>query len=222
MQVYPSKNNAAEFLYTKLLPSLNSQPLRSNFDQGPAEYLEIPDPIASSSFHPLAKLALTTTPQSGMRTSKYSSLLLMTAAVDLAYTEIERAPPSSMDPEDTRILKLTGRNLANFASTMNANTVGDGTLGRSLSSTWDLLDKLQKKLGTTASKAMDQYSHGLSKSAQNDDFSNGTIRSLRTDTGSAAYPLFGRLRRDDYENVVKKNDGRTETRSNFDSSCFNG
>ena len=204
MQVYPSKNNSAEFLYTKLLPSLNSQPLRSNFDQGPAEYLEIPDPIASSSFHPLAKLAMTTTPQSGMRSSKYSSLLLMNAAVDLAYAEIERAPPSSMDPEDTRILKLTGRNLANFASTMNANTVGDGTLGHSLSSTWDLLDKLQRKLGVTASKAMDQYSHGLSKSALNDDFSKGSIKSLRTDAGSAAYPLFGRLRRDDYENVVKK------------------
>jgi hypothetical protein len=204
MQVYPSKNNTAEFLYTKLLPSLNAQPLRSNIDQGPAEYLEIPDPIASSSFHPLAKLAMTSTPQSGMRSSKYSSLLLMSAAVDLAYAEIERAPPSSMDPEDTRILKLTGRNLANFASTMNANTVGDGTLGRTLSSTWDLLDKLQKNIGVTASKSMDQYSHGLSKSALNDDFSKGSIKSLRTDAGSAAFPLFGRLRRDDYENVVKK------------------
>jgi hypothetical protein len=128
----------------------------------------------------------------------------MNAAVDLAYAEIERAPPSSMDPEDTRILKLTGRNLANFASTMNANTVGDGTLGQSMSSTWDLLDKLQRKLGVTASKAMDQYSRGLSKSVLNDDFSKGSIKSLRTDAGSAAFPLFGRLRRDDYENVVKK------------------
>ena len=204
MQVYPSKNNTAEFLYTKLLPSLNAQPLRSNTDQGPAEYLEIPDPIASSSFHPLAKLAMTSTPQSGKRSSKYSSLLLMSAAVDLAYAEVERAPASSMDPEDTRILKLTGRNLANFASTMNANAVGDGTLGQSLSSTWDLLDKLQKTLGVTASRSMDQYSHGLSKSALNDDFSKGSIKSLRTDAGSAAFPLFGRLRRDDYENVVKK------------------
>lgn len=204
MQVYPSKNNTAEFLYTKLLPSLSSQPLRSNFDQGPAEYLEIPDPIASSSFHPLARLAMTTTPQTGTRTSKYSTLLLMNAAVDLAYAEIELAPLSSMDPEDTRILKLTGRNLANYASTMDASTVGDGTLGQSMSSTWDLLDKMQKKLGVTASKAMDQYSHGLSKSAKIDDFSKGTIKSLRTDAGSAAYPLFGRLRRDDYENVVKR------------------
>ena len=204
MQVYPNKSNTAEFFYTKLLPSLNSQPLRSNTDQGPTEYLEIPDPIAASSFHPLAKLAMTTTPQNGMRSTSYSSLLLMNAAVDLAYAEIELAPPSSMDPEDTRILKLTGRNLANFASKMDANTVGDGTLGQSLSSTWDLLDKLHQKIGVTASRAMDQYSHGLSKSALNDDFSKGSIKSLRTDAGSAAYPLFGRLRRDDYENVVKK------------------
>ena len=204
MQVYPSKNNTAEFLYTKLLPSLNSQPLRSNFDQGPADYLEIPDPIASSSFHPLARLAMTTTPQSGRRSSKYSTLLLMNAAVDLAYAEIELAPSSSMDPEDTRILKLTGRNLANFASTMDVSTVGDGSLGQSMSSTWDLLDKMHKKLGVTASKSMDQYSHGLSKSAMSDDFSKGSIKSLRTDAGSAAYPLFGRLRRDDYENVVKR------------------
>ena len=204
MQVYPSKNNTAEFLYTKLLPSLNSQPLRSNFDQGPAEYLEIPDPIASSSFHPLARLAMTTTPQSGTRTSKYSTLMLMNAAVDLAYVEIELAPTSSMDPEDTRILKLTGRNLANYASTMDASTVGDGTLGQSMSNTWDLLDKLHKKLGVAASKAMDQYSHGLSRLAMNDDFSKGCIKSLRTGAGSAAFPLFGRLRRDDYENTVKK------------------
>jgi hypothetical protein len=204
MQVYPSKNNTAEFLYTKLLPSLNSQPLRSNFDQGPGDYLEIPDPIASSSFHPLARLAMTTTPQSGRRSSKYSTLLLMNAAVDLAYAEIELAPSSSMDPEDTRILKLTGRNLANFASTMDVSTVGDGSLGQSMSSTWDLLDKMHKKLGVTASKSMDQYSHGLSKSAMSDDFSKGSIKSLRTDAGSAAYPLFGRLRRDDYEKVVKR------------------
>jgi hypothetical protein len=204
MQVYPSRSNTAEFLYTKLLPALNSQPLRSNQDQGPAEYLDIPDPISASTYHPLAKLAMTSTPQMGMRSSKYSSLLLMNAAVDLAYAEIENAPPHSMDPEDTRILKLTGRNLANFASTLDASTVGDGTLGQSLSNTWDLLDKLQKKIGVTASKAMDQYSHGLSKSALSDDFSKGSIKSLRTDAGSAAFPLFGRLRRDDYENVVKR------------------
>ena len=34
-------------------------------------------------------------------------------------------------------------------------------------------------------------------------FSKGTIPSLRTETGSVAHPLFGRLRRDNYENVVK-------------------
>ena len=81
MQVYPSKNNTAEFLYTKLLPSLNSQPPRSNQDQGPAEFLEIPDPISASTYHPLAKLAMTSTRQMGMRSAKYSSLLLMNAAV---------------------------------------------------------------------------------------------------------------------------------------------
>jgi hypothetical protein len=30
------------------------------------------------------------------------------------------------------------------------------------------------------------------------------IKSLRTDAGSAAFPFFGRLRRGDYENVVKR------------------
>lgn len=204
MQVYPSKANTAIFLYEKLLPALNAQPLRSNLDQGPAEYLEMPDPISASTYHPLARLAMTTTPQMGARPSKYSSLLLMNAAADLAYAEVENAPPASMDPEDTRILKLTGRNLANFASTLESSTVGDGTLGQSLSSTWDLLDKLHKKISSTASRAMDQYSHGLSKSALSDEFSKGSIKSMRTDAGSAAFPLFGRLRRDDYENVVKK------------------
>ena len=203
MQVYPSRKNTAEFLYTKLLPALNAQPLRSNLDQGPADYLEIPHPISASTYHPLAKLAMTTTPQIGARTSKYSSLLLMNAAADLAYAEIENAPASSMDPEDTRILKLTGRNLANFASSMDANTVGDGTLGTSLSSTWDLLDKLQKKINLTSSKPMDQYTHGLPKSALSDDFSKGIIKTMRTDPGSLAYPFFGRLRRDNYEEVVK-------------------
>ena len=204
MQVYPSKKNDAEFLYTKLLPALNSQPLRSNLDQGPADYLDVPDAISASTFHPLAKLAMTTTPEAGKRTSKYASLLLMNAAADLAYAEIENAPASSMDPEDTRILKLTGRNLANFASTMEVSTVGDGTLGASLSSTWDLLDKLHKKIGFTSSKAADQHTLGLSKLSLGDEFSKGVITSLRTDAGSAAHPLFGRLRRDDYENVVKK------------------
>ena len=85
----------------------------------------------------------------------------MNAAVDLAYVEIELAPTSSMDPEDTRILKLTGRNLANYASTMDASTVGDGTLGQSMSNTWDLLDKLHKKLGVAASKAS-RIAKGLS------------------------------------------------------------
>lgn len=203
MQVYPSRKNNASFLYTKLLPALNSRPLRSNLDQGPAEYLEMPNKIAAQSYHPLARLALTSSPAPNTRASKYATLLVMNAAVDLAYAEIENAPPHSMDPEDSRILKLTGRNLASFASTINPNTVGDGTLGSSLSDTWDLLDKLLKKINFAASKAMDQYSHGLSASAMRDDFAKGQIVSLKTCPGSAAFPLFGRLRRDNYEQVVK-------------------
>lgn len=204
MQVYPSKRNNAEFLYTKLLPALNARPLFSNLDLGPADFLEPPDLISAASFHPLARLALTTTPQANARPSKYASLLVMNAAMDLAYAEIADAPPSSMDPEDTRILKLSGRNLSNFASTIDPNTVGDGSLGPSLSNTWDLLDKCLKKLTFSSSKSMDQHSHGLPASALNDSFSKGTVSTLRTDAGSAAHPLFGRLRTDNYANTVKE------------------
>lgn len=203
MQIYPSKRNNAHFLYTKLLPSLNSQPLLTNLDQGPHEFLEPPDPISALSFHPLARLALATTPTNGARPSRYSSLLIMNAAMDLAYAEIEKAPPSSMDPEDSRILQLTSRNLANYASTIDPTTVSDGSLGNSLSQTWDLLDKLLKKLDFTASKPMDIQSHGLSTSAKSDALSKGTITSVRTDTGSVAHPLFGRLRTDNYAEVVR-------------------
>jgi len=191
-------------LYTKLLPALNARPLFSNLDLGPADFLEPPDVISASSFHPLARLALTTTPKAGARPSKFSSLLVMNAAMDLAYAEIADAPPSSMDPEDTRILKLSGRNLANFASTLDPNTVGDGSLGPSLANTWDLLDKCLKKLTFSSSKSMDQHSHGLPASALNDPFSKGAVSSLRTDAGSAAHPLFGRLRTDNYANTVKE------------------
>jgi hypothetical protein len=204
MQVYPSRKNNASFLYTKLMPSLNSRPLLSNLDQGPAEYLEVPDEISSQSYHPLALLALTTSPDLVSRTSKYVQLLVKNAAVELAYRDIENLPPSSMDPEDTRILKLTGRNLANFASTINPNTVGDGTLGATLSETWDLLDKLLRKISSASSKAIDQSSHGLTAAAMNDDFAQGKIISMKTHSGSAAYPLFGRLRTDNYDQVVKE------------------
>jgi len=149
MQVYPSKRNSAKFLYTKLLPSLNVQPLLSNLDQGPHEFLEPPDEISALSFHPLARLVLTTTPSIGANPAKYSALL------DLTYAEIENAPPYSMDPEDSRIFKLTGRNLANYALTIDPLSVGNGSLGTSLSSTWDLLDKLLKKLSYSSSKVMD-------------------------------------------------------------------
>lgn len=203
MQVYPSRKNNAAFLYTKLLPALNSRPLLSNLDQGPAEYLEVPDPISAQSYHPLAKLALTSTPAVGNRSSKYSSMLVMNAAVNLAYNEIESLGPSSMDPEDSRILKLTGRNLANFASTIDPNTIGDGSLGGSLSDTWETLDRLLKKISIASSKPMDQYSHGLSVAAMNDDFAQGKIVSMNSHAGSAAHPLFGRLRRDNYDEVVK-------------------
>jgi hypothetical protein len=136
---------------------------------------------------------MSTTPAAGFRSSKYTTLLVMNAALDLAYSEIEKCGPSSMDPEDSRILKLTGRNVANFASTINVNTVGDGTLGVTLSDTWDLLDMVLKKINFAASKPMDQYSHGLSVSAMNDDFAQGKIVSMKTHAGSAAHPLFGRL-----------------------------
>jgi len=95
-------------------------------DQGPHEFLEPPDEFSALSFHPLARLVLTTTPSIGACPAKYSALLVMNAAVDLAYAEVENAPPSSMDPEDSRILKLTGRNLANYASTIDPLSVGNG------------------------------------------------------------------------------------------------
>jgi len=203
MQVYPSKKNNAAFLYTKLMPSLNARPLLSNMDQGPSEFLPVPNAISAQSYHPLARLALTSSPATGCRQAKYATLLVMNAALEMAYGEIESMPASSMDPEDTRILRLAGRNLANYASTISPTTVGDGTLGASLSATWDLLDKVLKKLNFCASKPMDQYSHGLPASAMKDNFSQGKIVSLATAPGSAAHPLFGRIRRDNYEVVVK-------------------
>ncbi len=204
MQVYPDKKNNAEFLYTKLLPALNSRPLWSNLDLGPSEFLKVPDKITRQNFHFLARLALTTVPVAGARPSQYSTLLLMNAAVDLAYRSIENAPPGSMDPEDTRILTLSGRNLSNFASTLNGNTVADGTLGSALSSTWDLLDKLLKKLKYSSSKPMDQHSHGMPPSALTDNFSKGIVSSLRVEPGLASHPFFGRFRRDNYALVVKE------------------
>ena len=203
MQVYPSRKNTAAFLYTKLLPALNSRPLLSNLDQGPAEYLDVPHPIAAQSYHPLARLALTTTPALGYRSSKYATLLVMHGAVELAYQEIERLGPGTLDPEDTRILKLAGRNLANFSSVISPNTVGDGSLGGTLSGTWELLDKLLQKLAFATSKPIDHSSRGLSNAAMNDDFAQGKIVSMKTHAGSAAHPLFGRLRRDNYASIVK-------------------
>lgn len=204
MQVYPNKRNNAGFLYEKLLPALNSRPLWSNLDLGPAEYLEVPDQRFSNNYHFLAKLALTTIPASGAYPSKYTSLLVMNAAVDLAYRSIESAQPGSMDPEDTRILKLSGRNLASYSSTLESKLVGDNKLGASLSSTWELLDRLLKKINFSSSKPMDQHSHGMSTAALSDSFAKGKVSIMRTEPGSACFPLFGRFRRDNYENVVKE------------------
>lgn len=203
MQVYPHKRNNAEFLYTKLLPALNDRPLMANLEMGTAEYHEVPDAIAATTYVDLARLALTSTPVTGSRPSSYVSLLLMNAAVEMSYQSIADAAPSSLDPEDTRILKLTGRNLANYGSTIDPSTVPDGTLGASLSFTWDLLDRLLKKINFASAKPMDQHAHGLAASARTDSFSKGAVTSLQGDPGAAAHPFFGRLRRDDYENVVK-------------------
>lgn len=196
MQVYPSKRNSAVTLYTKLLPALNARPLRSNLDHGPSEWWPTPDLISSQSFHPLAQLALTTTPATGYRTSRYAHLLLQTAAVELAMRQ-ELVPHPSVDPEDARIFQLVGRNVANYASTVSPMTVGDGSLGGTLVETWELLDRLLQQLNARTSKPADQYSHGLEKEQQQD-----VISTLVTSPGSAAHPLFGRLRRDNYEEVV--------------------
>ena len=205
MQVYPSKKNVASFLYTKLLPSLNSRPLMSNKESGPAEFYYPPATMeAADQYHELARLALTTIPELGARSAKYSTLLLMNAAVDIAYRGIQDARPSSMDPEDSRILKLTARNLANYASTIDPKIVTDGTLGGALSNTWDLLDRLLQKLSVASSKPLDQHSaHAGRGEDMNSDFAKGLLKNLRAGEGAAAHPFFGRLRRDNYEEVVK-------------------
>jgi len=203
MLVYPHKKHGAELLYTSLLPSLNSRPLWSNLDEGPAEYMDLPDADDVITFQPLSLLALTTIPVAGARPSKYSSFLVMSAAVDIAYQSLTSMGPGSMDPEDSRILKLSGRNLANSAASLDPGTVSDGSLLSTLTYTWNLLDRLLQKLNITSSKPTDQYSHGLSSESLSDNFSKGSITTFQTDSGSASHPLFGRFRRDDYENVVK-------------------
>jgi hypothetical protein len=80
--------------------------------------------------------------------------------------------------------------LANYASTLDPLSVADGTLGASLAGTWDLLDKVLKKLSYAAAKPVDIYSHGLSATAQNDAFAKGSLVSLRTHAGSVAHPLW--------------------------------
>jgi hypothetical protein len=227
LQVYPSRKNNAEFLYAKLLTSLNSRPLLSNnnADAGgpPAEFYYPPATAkVARQYHQLALLALTTIPEWNMPSSRYSSLLVRTAAVDIAYRGIEDARPASMDPEDSRILQLTARNLANYASTLDPAEYamagskdgggGAGTgpmmnsLGLTLSNTWELLDKLLAKLSVASSRPLDQHSApqiGGDEDGGGEQFAKGLLRSLRVGEGSAAHPFFGRFRRDNYEEVVK-------------------
>ena len=53
---------------------------------------------------------------------------------------------SSMDPENSRILKLGGRTLENYAASLDKNTIQDDSLLTSLSLTSDLSNNLLKKL----------------------------------------------------------------------------
>jgi hypothetical protein len=204
LQVYPDKRHCASFLYEKLLPSLNSRPLFSNAELGPQEFWEVPDPVTSNNYHFLSRLALTTVAAPGARPSRYSTLLVMNAAVDLAYEGIQNNPPRSMDPEDTRILILCNRNLGNFASTVDPATVSDGTVGAALSSAWETMDRMLQKLNVTASKPMDQHSHGMPPAALEDGFANGAVPTLTAEAGLASHPFFGRFRRDNYDAVVKE------------------
>lgn len=232
MQVYPSKRNTPEFLYTKLLPSLNSKPLSSNREGGLCEYYYPPATNTSAKqYHLLALLGLTCIPERGVGggvssdapSSKYSSLLVRNVAVDIAYRGIEDARPGSMDPEDSRILSLAARNLANFASTLDPkefipaggssenNNEMVNSLGTALNNTWELLDKLLAKLSVVSSKPLDQHSvqigniggQSSAQLEQMNDFGKGLLKNLRTNEGSAGHPFFGRLRRDNYDEVVK-------------------
>jgi hypothetical protein len=61
-----------------------------------------------------------------------------------------------------------------------------------------------KQLNYSSSKPMDQYTHGMSAEALTDSFSKGSISSLKTEGQSCCHPYFGRFRRDNYDEVVKK------------------
>jgi len=212
MQVYPSKRNSADFLYTKLLTSLNSRPLLSNKDAGPAEFFYPPATASGAAqYHQLALLALTTIPELNSPSSKYSQLLVRNAAVEIAYRGIADARPSSMDPEDSRILQLTARNLANYASTLDPKELGMlngggddmNALGGALNYTWELLDRLLGKLAVASSKPLDQHSAQVGGGPGEEQFGKGMLKNLRASEKSAAHPFFGRLRRDNYDEVVK-------------------
>ena len=59
-----------------------------------------------------------------------------------------------------------------------------------------------EKINFASSKPVDQYNHGLTSAALSDEFAKGEIVSLATGAGSAAFPLFGRLRRDNYDQTA--------------------
>ena len=202
MQIYSSRKHNAELLYTKLLSALNSRPLRSNLEMGPADYFLPPSPTVSASYFDLALIAFSTTPQIGAQSSQLSMLLIMKATVEIAFREIANAPPSSMDPEDTRVLRLAGRNLANFASTIGKEAVKDSGLLLSLQSVWDMLSKFLTKLNLAASKPLDQHTH-IQSNVGGADESEKPIPLLKTDPGAASHQMFGRLRRDNFDNIQK-------------------
>jgi hypothetical protein len=162
----------------------------SNKDSGPAEFFYPPaTKEAAEQYHELARLALTSIPEISARSSKYSTLLVMNAAVESAYRGIQDARPSSMDPEDSRILRLTARNLANYASTIDPEIVTDETLGGALSYTWDLLDRMLRKLSVASSKPLDQHSVSGKGGAEdpNSDFAKGFLKSLKSNEGAGMH-----------------------------------
>ena len=216
MQIYPHRRNGPQLLYEHLLPALNSRPLLSNMRNETIEFLPLPsrDQTNMSRYYDLALLALTMSPvpppdkedktqlaQYRSFSSKFASLLVKNAAVALTYRDIADMRPCSMDYEDARILKLTGRNLANYASTMELGNAAPELLSETLSDTWRLLDRLLKKITTASSTPMDQHNHP--SIPRDDDFSKGNVQSMLTNEGAALHPLFGRLRRDDFDKIQR-------------------
>jgi hypothetical protein len=211
MQIYPHRRHGAQLLYEHLLPALNSRPLLSNMRHEPIEFLPMPKERQNMGrYYELALLALTVSPMAPAEgetvqlqsfSSKFASLLVRNAAVDLTYRSIQDMEPSSMDYEDARILKLTGRNLANYASTMELGNAAPEVLSETLSDTWSLLDKLLKKITLSSSTPQDQHSHP--SIPLRDDFSKGNVQTMQTERHAGLHPMFGRLRRDDFDRIQR-------------------